>query len=336
MNEKTPLEKYLQLIEYWKVNIPIFTTKKHVGYEAHHPIPKSFRKIKQEFKNEITFQLEKFYSINEVVIVPYHIHFELHTLLVEIFPKQSQEWFKMNNTMFWLLGNNKIDKYQISSEDYTQIKTRAIEALSMLKATPEGKIKSHNANLGRKPTDEARKNMSVAQLIVQNRSELKEKSKNRTELWKNDDYRKSVKIAMKAGHTDEVRKKKSIAQKITQNLPEVRMKTAETNGKIEVYEKRSIAISKSFEKRDKDITIKRMQDANIERFKDLKEREKASKKPKLFFVLRRMAKRLATIFDIEDVKITSSISVNRISKLYVHKQGVIPRKLKSKVISHKI
>ena len=163
---ETPLEKYLQLVEYWKINQPILKrTKRHPGYQAHHPVPVCFQKIKQEHKNEITLQLEKLYSLKMTVMVPDRVHFELHKLLVDMFPERSQEWYKMAFALAFFMGNRK-DIFEITSEEYEiacLIRSISRKTIPRKKHTLEAREKMSRSSKGKKMSDEARKNMSIAQ-----------------------------------------------------------------------------------------------------------------------------------------------------------------------------
>jgi len=149
----TLLEKYVETINYWKVNKAEIKGN-HPGYQSHHAIPECFQKIKPEFKNEITFELEKLYSLKETVLVPDHVHFELHMLLANMFPERSQEWFKVSHALGWFMGK-RAGRHDVTPEEH--------EAARILKSKAQSTVK------GCKHTKEARQNMSAAQ----NRPEVK-------------------------------------------------------------------------------------------------------------------------------------------------------------------
>jgi len=143
MNE-TLLEKYVRLIEYYKLNKIIINIRSHPEYQAHHVVPECFQKIKFEHKHDITKYLEKLYDVNETVVVPNRVHFELHILLAKMYPERSQEWFKMSFALQWFQGKRN-ERCDITSEEYEQ--TRLINSV---------------ARSCVKVSDETRKNVSLA------------------------------------------------------------------------------------------------------------------------------------------------------------------------------
>jgi len=159
---QTPLEKYIELIEFWKVNQPAFETHRHPGWQGHHPVPEAFQKISNEHKHEFAKKLEELYHLDETVLVPDRVHFEIHMLLVDVFPNHSQEWFKMSNALNWFLGKRQ-NKFDITPEEYEKTRLLYSEAKHTTKLTAEQRKAISDGQRGKCHSKEWRENIRIAQ-----------------------------------------------------------------------------------------------------------------------------------------------------------------------------
>jgi len=203
------LKLYLKIIEDAKLNPPV---KSKLGsIEKHHPLPKSFKKIKE--KHEITLQLMSLFNQKEIVMLQTRDHFRVHELLANMFPSGTNEKRAME-TALWFMCISKKSLIDMTPESYENIRIAHAENM-------------HN----KKDSEETHMKKCRAQKEVHNRPDIKKRHiENLTGVKHSDERRK---IEKEAANRPDVIERKIHAQKIINSTPETKARRSAAGKEIQ-------------------------------------------------------------------------------------------------------
>lgn len=307
--KQSALDMYIQIIEFWKANPPALEGKRHPRHAKHHPVPRAFKKIQNEYKSDVTKLLEMLYNIEETVMVSNRAHFELHVLLTKMFSDKNQEHYQM----MCALKRFKGDKFDITPEEYDYKRTLASSTQRGRKDSEETREKKKLMNKGRKHTIIAVQHMNEARNRVDKEKFIANcvKAQNTPEAIKR---KQETQLGRKKSkETCERLSKALTGKKATEETREI-LRAAANRPEVKLR-KREIAIARRGYKQTSQVRQNMKIAQNRPETKVLKSKAlligqnmpKTKKMKHFAHALRRAAKRFSQLIDLSNVTITIKV-----------------------------